>query len=156
MVDSDARCIESLRHTKIKVHDKGTNVSAVFLNPGKRIVERIRVDGCLAPTQQVSADFLVSMPGIVDVIVELKGTGLRRAFEQVEATIDFLNQRKSMQKQPPNSPAIGILIVCSEYPSNNPRIQRKRDVLGKRGFRTIISTHNGGEHNFSAFLGRHP
>jgi len=90
MADSEARCIESLRHTKIKVHDKGTNVSAVFLNPDKRIVERIRVDGCLVPARQTAADFLVSMPGTVDVIVELKGTDLRKAFEQVEATIDFL------------------------------------------------------------------
>ena len=156
MVDSEARCIESVCHSRIKVHDKGTNVSAIFLNPEKRMIERIRLDGCLAPAQQTSADFLVSMPRIVDVIVELKGTGLRRAFEQVEATIDFLHQRKNLQKQPPNSPIIGILIVCSEYPSNNPRIQRKRDVLGKKGFRIVISTHNGGEHNFSAFLGKRP
>lgn len=152
MADSEARCIESLRHTKVKVHDKGTNVSAVFLNPEKRVVERVRVDGCLAPPQHPAADFLVSMPSNVDVIVELKGTDLRRAFEQVEATIDFLQERKTMQKQPPNSPVIGILIVCSEYPSKNPRIQRKRDALGKRGFRLLVSTHNGGEFNFSSFL----
>jgi hypothetical protein len=152
MVDSEARCIESLRHTKVKVHDKGTNVSAVFLNPDKRIIERIRIDGCLAPARQTAADFMVSMPSIVDVIVELKGTDLRRAFEQVEATINFLNDRKKMQRRPPNSPAIGILIVCSEYPSKNPRIQRKRDALGKSGFRVLVSTHNGGEFNFSSFL----
>jgi hypothetical protein len=154
MADSEARCIESLRHTKIKVHDKGTNVSAVFLNPDKRKVERIRVDGCLAPARQAAADFLVSMPSVVDVIVELKGTDLRRAFEQVEATIDFLEKRKNMQKQPPNSLVTGILIVSSEYPSKNPRIQRKRDALGKRGFRVLVSTHNGGEFSFSTFIGK--
>jgi hypothetical protein len=156
MAESEARCIESLRHTKVKVHDKGTNVSAVFLNSERRTVERIRVDGCLAPSGQTAADFLISMPSIVDVIVELKGTDLRRAFQQVEATIDFLQQRKSVQKQPPNSPVIGILIVCSEYPSNNPRIQRKRDVLEKRGFRVLVSTHNGSEYSFSTFIGKHP
>ena len=151
MADSEARCIESLRHTKIKVHDKGTNVSAVFLYPEKRTVERIRVDGCLAPAQQTAADFLVSMPNVVDVIVELKGTDLRKAFEQVEATVDFLRQRKNVHKKPPNSPVISILIVCSEYPSNNPRIQRKSDSLGKRGYRVLVSTHNGAEFNFSTF-----
>jgi len=156
MADSEARCIESLRHSKIKVHDQGTNVSAVFLNPEKRVVQRVRMDGCLAPPQQAAADFLVSMPGIVDVIVELKGTDLRKALDQVGATIDFLQQRKNIQKKPPNSPVIGILIVCSEYPSNNPRLQRKRDILGKRGFRVLISTHNGGEHNFSTFVGKRP
>jgi hypothetical protein len=156
MADSEARCIESLRHTKVKVHDKGTNVSAVFLNPEKQTIERIRIDGCLAPAGQTAADFLVSSPSVVDVIVELKGTDLRRAFEQVEATIDFLRQRKNMQKQPPNSPVIGILIVCAEYPSNNTRIQRRRDALGKRGFRVLVSTHNGGEYKFSTFLGAHP
>jgi hypothetical protein len=155
MAESEAHCVESLRHTKIKVHDKGTNVSAVFLNPEKRTVERIRMDGCLAPRQQTAADFLVSMPSIVDVIVELKGTDVRRAFEQVEATIEFLQKRKDSDKQPPNSPVTGVLIVCSEYPSKNSRIQRKRDVLGKKGFRVVISTHNGGEHSFSAFLGKH-
>jgi hypothetical protein len=154
MADSEARCIESLRHTKIKVHDRGTNVSAVFLNPEKRTVERIRVDGCLAPAQQRAADFLVSMPDVVDVIVELKGTDLRKAFEQVEATIDFLQQRKNVQRKPPNSQVIGILIVCAEYPSKNPRIQSKRDSLRKRGFRVLVSTHNGGEFSFSTFIGK--
>jgi hypothetical protein len=153
MADSEARCIESLRHTKIKVHDKGTNVSAVFLNPEKRTVERIRVDGCLVPARQTAADFLVSMPGSVDVIVELKGTDLRKAFKQVDATVNFLQQRRNLQKQPPNSPAIGILIVCSEYPASNPRIQRKQAVLGKRGFRVIVTTHSGNEYSFSTFLG---
>jgi hypothetical protein len=152
MADSEARCIESLRHTRVKVHDRGTNVSAVFLNPEKRKVERIRIDGCLAPARQTAADFLVSMPSVVDVIVELKGTDLRKAFEQVEATLDFLHQRKNMQKKPPNSQIIGILIVCAEYPSKNPRIQRKRDSLGKRGFRVLISTHNGSEYDFSTFI----
>jgi hypothetical protein len=152
MVDSEARCIESLRHTKIKVQDRGTNVSAVFLNPEKRTVERIRVDGCLAPSQQTAADFLVSMPNVVDVIVELKGTDLRKAFKQVEATVDFLQQRKNMQKRPPNSQVFGILIVCAEYPSKNPRIQSKRDSLRRRGFRVLVSTHNGAEFKFSTFL----
>lgn len=156
MAESEARCIESMRHTRIKVHDKGTNVSAVFLNPEKKIVKRIRMDGCLTPPQQTTADFLVSMPSIVDVIVELKGTDVRRAFEQVEATIDFLQQRRNLNKQPPNSPVTGVLIVCSEYPSKNTRIQRRRDVLGKNGFTVVISTHNGSEHSFSAFLGKHP
>jgi len=156
MVDDEARCIESLSHSKIKVHDRGTNVSAVFLNPERRIVQRIRVDGCLAPAGQTAADFLVSLPSIVDVIVELKGTDLRRALEQVEATVEFLQNRKNFQKKPPNSPLTGILIICSEYPSKNPRIQRKRDALGKRGIRVLVSTHNGGEFSFSTFLGARP
>ncbi len=154
MAENEARCIESLHHSKIKVHDKGTNVSAVFLNPEKRTVERIRVDGCLAPVGQTAVDFLVSMPNVVDVIVELKGTDLRRAFEQVEATIEFLQRRKNIQMKPPNSPVMGILIICSEYPSNNTRIQRKRDILEKRGFRVVPSTHNGGEFSFSTFIGK--
>ncbi len=156
MAENEARCIESLRHSKIKVHDPGTNVSAVFLNLEKRTIERVRVDGCLTPVGQTAADFLVSMPSVVDVIVELKGTDLRKAFEQVEATVEFLQQRKNVQKKPPNSAVISILIICSEYPSNNPRIQRKRDVLEKRGFRVLVSTHNGGEFSFPTFIGKRP
>ena len=156
MAENEARCIESLRHSKVKVHDPGTNVSAVFLNPEKRTIERIRVDGCLAPAQQTAADFLISLPSVVDVIVELKGTDLRKAFAQVEATIDFLQQRKNVQKKPPNSPVIGILIICSEYPSKNTRIQSKRDSLSKRGIRVVVSTHNGAEFNFSTFHENHP
>jgi hypothetical protein len=153
MAVDEARCIELLSHSKIKVHDKGTNVSAVFLNPERRIVQRIRMDGCMVPAGQTAADFLVSLPSIIDVIVELKGTDLRRAFEQVEATVEFLEHRRKIQKKPPNSPLTSILIVCSEFPSKNPRIQRKRDTLGKRGFHLLVSTHNGGELSFSTFLG---
>jgi hypothetical protein len=121
MAVDEARCIELLSHSKIKVHDKGTNVSAVFLNPERRIVQRIRMDGCMVPAGQTA--------------------------------VEFLEHRRKIQKKPPNSPLTSILIVCSEFPSKNPRIQRKRDTLGKRGFHLLVSTHNGGELSFSTFLG---
>jgi hypothetical protein len=83
------RCIDVIRHPKVKVHDPGTGMSAILLNGNKEKVRRIRLDGCLAPAGERSADFVVSLPKSVDVIVELKGGDVAHAITQVEATRTF-------------------------------------------------------------------
>ena len=83
-------CIEEIRHSKVKVHDAGTGMSAILLNAKNERVRRIRVDGCLAPVGRRAADFLVSLPRTVDVIVELKGGDVACAITQVEGDSDIL------------------------------------------------------------------
>jgi hypothetical protein len=94
LAKSSSECIEQVRHSRIKVHDAGTGKSAVLLNLDKERVRKIRMDGCLAPVGERAADFVVSHPKIVDVIVELKGRDVDHACAQVEATWAFWRSHK--------------------------------------------------------------
>ncbi|HWT65581.1 MAG TPA: hypothetical protein VN151_05665 [Terracidiphilus sp.] len=147
------RCTETVSsQSRIVVRDRGTNVSAIFLNPDHCPAERIRLDGCLIPRGQMAADFLISFIGVVDVIVELKGTDVRHALDQIEAAFDYLQANRTKKKRPPNSPVVSSLLVCSCYPRNNTHIERRRDRLRRKGVR-LITAHSKEEHTFSKFLG---
>jgi len=69
------------------------NRSARFRNPAKgRIKVRIvKVDGGMI-TSGVRADYVVAHPEIADVIVELKGSDVARAIEQIGATVPIWQQ----------------------------------------------------------------
>ncbi|WP_400769580.1 hypothetical protein [Methylosinus sporium] len=65
--------------------------SAIFLNKSKDTFVKIRVDGCVISnsTGQKSADWIVSRPGVGDVIVELKGKNVEYAIQQINCTAKF-------------------------------------------------------------------
>ncbi|MGA9669258.1 MAG: hypothetical protein WBQ94_08620 [Terracidiphilus sp.] len=146
------KCIEEIRHPKVKVHDPGTGMSAVLLNNKKANIRRIRMDGCLATTGQRAADFVVSLPKIVDVIVELKGGDVGHAVTQVEATRIFWRSHIEYDK----GQTIGAWIVCTEYPRGSLKVGRYRENFRAGGGILLISTHNGEERSFSEFVPKHP
>ncbi len=146
------QCIDKVRFSKVKVHDPGTGKSAVFLNLDKAQVRRIRMDGCLAPAGSRAADFVVSKPKAVDVIVELKGKNVDHAVEQIESTWTFWNTHKEHEP----GQLIGAWIVCSEYPRASLKVGRYRESFRARGGILLISTHNGEERAFSEFVLQKP
>jgi len=150
--DSGMKCIEIMRHPKVKVHDRGTGKSAVLLNGQRERVRRIRMDGCLSPIGELSADFLVSLHRKVDVIVELKGSNVDHAVLQVEATRRFWESHaENVQRQ-----LVSAWILCSEYPAGSTKVSGYRNAFRKRGAILVISTHNGEERAISEFLPKRP
>jgi hypothetical protein len=148
---TSSQCISKVRDSKIKVHDPGTGKSAILLNPDRTQVRRIRMDGCFAPVGATAADFVVSMPKAVDVIVELKGKNVDHAVEQIDSTWEFwLNHAEREPNQ-----LIGAWIVCSECPKFNSKVARYRESLRARGSILLVSTHNGEERAFSEFVPKH-
>ncbi|HTW79748.1 MAG TPA: hypothetical protein VME23_09425 [Terracidiphilus sp.] len=152
MADEQARCIEKLRHSKVKIHDPGTGRSGILLNPLKVQVRRIKMDGCLAPVGAKAADFVVSMPRLVDVIVELKGKNVDHAVEQIESSRLFW---KTHGEHAANQ-LIGAWILCAQYPRASQKIKRYEERFRAHGGIFIVSTHNGEERQFSEFVPRHP
>jgi hypothetical protein len=150
MAAEQVGCIEKLRQTKIKVHDRGTGRSAVLLNLGKTQVRRIRMDRCLAPAGAKAADFVVSMPKIVDVIVELKGKDVDRAVEQIESTFAFWREHTEHA----SGQLISAWIVCAQYPRASQKFKRSQARFRAHGGILSISTHKGEEKPFSAFVPR--
>jgi hypothetical protein len=145
-------CIDTVRHPKIKVHDPGTGKSAILLNPDNVQVRRIRMDGCFAPTSTRAADFVVSMPKTVDVIIELKGKNVDHAATQIESTWKFWSQHAEHEP----GQLIGAWIVCSEYPRFNSKVARYQESFRARGGILLVSTHNGEERVFSDFVPKRP
>src|SRR5271165_5083147 len=90
-------CFQWCRTPKVKLPAE-SGKSAVFLNrQGARVLlvhadkycRKGREDcrDCFFEANQRVADYIVSQPPVVDVIVELKGTDLLGAVGQIEATI---------------------------------------------------------------------
>jgi hypothetical protein len=150
-VSSADPCIERIRHSKVKLSDPGTGRTAILLNADRARVRRIRIDGCLVPAGSIAADRVASKPQVVDVIVELKGTNVARAVEQIEATWRlWRTHREHLADQ-----IIGAWILCSEYPRASTKVARSRESFRARGAVLVISTHNGEERDFSEFLPGH-
>ncbi len=141
-------CIEKIRDSKVKITDPGTARRAILLNPDRVQVRRINMDRCLAPAGEVAADFVVSKPDFVDVIVELKGKNVDHAVDQIESTWAFWGRHWEHKAAQP----ISAWIMCSEYPRASPKVARYRESFRARGSILLISTHNGEERPFLDFL----
>ena|ERR1017187_5678344 len=92
-------CIELCDANPVFVDEYG--VRATFLNPRRKQIRKIRYDGCYNKNAGVQADFIVSLPGVVDIVVELKGshTNLKHALKQVVNTLeDWLLDSKCAAK----------------------------------------------------------
>ena len=145
---SNPNCIETIRDSKVKVTDPGTARSAILLNPERVRVRRVRVDSCLAPKGSVAADWVVSKPRVVDVIVELKGKNVDHAVDQIEATLKFWSKHCEHTTRQ----VIGAWIVCSEYPRASLKVARYRERLRSQGTILLFSTRTGEERPFSVFV----
>jgi len=93
MKSPDGReCSTFLRHRKIALAGKQTS-TLYLLNTRRRRVEQVIVDDCVI-TDGPRCDWLVRLDDAVskeEVYVELKGSDLRHAVAQLEATIDRLS-----------------------------------------------------------------
>jgi hypothetical protein len=86
-IDPLEKCIEFSNKSAVHIQDHG--VGATFQNPRGKQVRIVRYDQCYNRKPHVrQADFVVGMPEVVDVIVELKGSDLKHAVTQVAATLE--------------------------------------------------------------------
>jgi hypothetical protein len=110
-------CIESCDATSVYVEEHG--VGATFLNPRRKQIRKVHYDGCYSSTSGIlKADYIVGMPEVVDVIVELKGSDLKHASAQVGSTLE------AWQLNPIRFPKIVCLIVFG-------RIEGKKKKAGR-------------------------
>lgn len=129
----DATCIENVKVSKIKVQDFGRQV--VFVNDKRDSYLKIRVDGCAIKTG-IRADWAIELGSSV-VVVELKGTNIDEAANQIIATA---RHWKTTERR---SESVAGLIVCRSCPKANTRLQIKRQEFAKIfGGPLHMVTHN--------------
>jgi hypothetical protein len=120
-------CVRPTSAKKIAVSEGARG--AIFLNPENASFRVIKADGCLYKNM-LAADWIVcGPPG--DVIIELKGSDVNHALDQV------LNTMAIWSKDPEASLFLTSLIVCSRVPRFDSKIQRAKATVAKR-FKTKL------------------
>lgn len=94
--DGQMECSTFRNHRRIALSGKRT--STLYLdNPGQITIEQIEVDGC-AITEGRRCDWLVRVMDVApneEIFVELKGTGVSDAIQQLRETIVKLSVQKN-------------------------------------------------------------
>ena len=93
-------CEEIKQGTRIVIKDPGSNNTrskVLVLNPQQIKVRKIKVDDCVIK-QETSCDYLLILPDEQEIYIELKGSKVGYAVEQIIATIPRLTANKSKQK----------------------------------------------------------
>jgi hypothetical protein len=111
-------CIEICTGRSVYVEDEG--VRATFLNPKRSKIRKIHYDGCYAAKMGRQADFILGLPKVVDVIVELKGSdaNLKDAALQIESTLESWKEEEKSEE------VIAALIIYG-------RIEGKKKLPGR-------------------------
>jgi hypothetical protein len=140
-------CTEDLNDSKITVKRDGRR--ATFDNSGRATIKRVDLDCWIQSADSVKADFIVAKPGVVDIIVELKGRDIAHAVEQIVATL------VTWRKVPPLSTRIGGLIVFTRCPMRAAEIgDAKKRLLVKHGLWMEMDKDQKTEYRFETFAGK--
>ncbi|WP_152980522.1 hypothetical protein [Stenotrophomonas ginsengisoli] len=117
---------EELFVSNVKVEENGR--SAAFLNPDRLRFFRIKFDGGIVKNT-IGADFVVVKDGVGSVVVELKGTDIEHAVDQIDATIGYVKSCKapaSNGKIEISALPVAGLIVCSRFPRASTTFQKRQ------------------------------
>ncbi|HEX4029627.1 MAG TPA: hypothetical protein VHX20_04645 [Terracidiphilus sp.] len=159
MAASKGKCFDPRTDSKVKTPEENGK-SVIFLNSQGATVLLVHADrycrkgrsdctDCFFEKDQKVADYIVSKPGIVDVIVELKGTDVMAAVEQIEATIRTWNVHERCTGK------IGALIVSSKggaHPKVVAKFLIKQEQFKKRGIKLRRVTDPSPTFEFPAFV----
>jgi hypothetical protein len=142
-------CTDELNHSKIAVKRDGRR--ATFDNSDHSTIKCTDLDCWIPSTVTVKADYVVSKPGIADVIVELKGKDIQHAADQIVVTLG------KWRTAPPFSTKIGGLIVFTHCPMSAAEIgDMKKRLLRQHGLWMEIDKDQKTEYRFEIFTGKKP
>jgi hypothetical protein len=141
----NAAYIETTKVSKIKVQDRGSVQSAVFLNPKKVDHTVWKMDGGILKNT-TCADWMVSKLDTGDIVVELKGGDVAKALTQVQATATYAKANEILTGK------LAGLVLCTQHPGISTKIQRAMSAFA-RDFKGPLHVRcRGGEFVFEHVL----
>ncbi|MFP5207154.1 MAG: hypothetical protein ACLGP3_08495 [Acidobacteriota bacterium] len=148
----DEDCIEMCTGRSVYVEEDG--VRATFANRKRKQIRKIHYDGCYYTGRDRRADYIVGLPGTVDVIVELKGTdtNLKGAAQQVENTLGSWQQDKKHATTIASLIVYGRIEGKKKLPGRVPRAEAAKSSLRAAFLRAhgkLLLIHQNGEKRFS-------
>jgi hypothetical protein len=142
-------CRRNADETKPKVEANARG--AVFDNADRAIIHIIKVDCWLKDIDCLKADYIVSKPEVVDVVVEIKGSNIGHAVMQI------LSTAKQWRSASASTKMLGGLVIFTRSPESSASLaNRKKTLRDKHRIHLEASKSGKTEYRFETFLGRRP
>lgn len=138
--------------SRVKVEENGR--CAVFVNEDRAVFHKVKVDGCLVENI-LCADYVVCKSDVGSVVVELKGTDVEHAVDQIDATICMLKNcgaPKRLGKSKVSQLPVAGLVVCSRYPRASTTFQKKQKKFAAKHRSPLHCISGKGEFVFEKVL----
>jgi hypothetical protein len=119
------------------------------VNSERAAIHKVDIDCWLPSTDDAKADFLLCKPGVVDVIIELKGKDIDHGVKQILAT------HAVWKRIPSCSAKIGGLIVFTRSPIRSTMLDNmKAKLLAKHKIWLDMGKSGLKEYKFETFTGK--
>lgn len=140
-------CTVNSTDSKVTVRRDGRR--ATFDNRERATIKCVDLDCWIPSVKTKKADYIISKPGLADVIVELKGKDIAHAIEQIIVTF---GRWKSV---PPLSDKVGALIVFTRCPMRSAEISdMKKRLLTQHKLWLEMGKDQQTEYRFETFTGK--
>ncbi len=122
MKNKVSACITPTTDSKIKLEEKGRKI--IFDNPNRLRYLKVQVDGCVFKAGTIKCDWLLlSADEQEERYVELKGTDVMHAIDQLAQTIDRLGEYDSNRH---------VYVICTNVaPAYTTQVQKKQKLFKK-------------------------
>jgi hypothetical protein len=109
------QCAELKRGDKIVVEHEKSKCKALFHNKSNKKFRLIKIDGCVIKSEKgnnpIRADWMLEeQEDFRSVIIEIKGSDIKHAYNQIVATKKFVEKAGYRNK-------LSSIIVCNKVPS---------------------------------------
>lgn len=84
-------CTTITRQQKLVFQEKGRVLNV--LNPERKKLLWAEIDGCLIPTGHIACDFGVGVAPLCSYLIELKGSNISHALDQLSSSLQYLRQK---------------------------------------------------------------
>ncbi|MTJ14230.1 hypothetical protein FJR11_16920 [Anabaena sp. UHCC 0187] len=138
------KCSEKISHKNILIEEKKSS-KIVFTNENSIEVTKVQVDGCL-DIQGVKCDWLLIInEPYIEIYIELKGSDVEHAFNQIENTIKIVSKNyKTVLKY--------CYIITTRCPINSAQIQVKAKSFKKNYNAVLKVKKTGSNESFNTFI----
>lgn len=116
-------CKSIVSDSIIKISEQKSR-SATFKNGEKSQFLKIAYDGC-CKTNETACDWVLAKPEFGTLAIELKGSDIAHACEQIEKSLAEVSGIGYFPKR------FSALIVCSRFPKFDTKVQRAKQKLAK-------------------------
>lgn len=131
-----SHCALERRDPKIVLEERLSKI--VFLNASRKVIEQIRVDGCVI-ADGLRCDYLLINETDVEHYVELKGIDVDHAIAQIKRTV------QQISRNPYQQPKI-CFIISSRCPLLTTKIQELKLLFKKQYNSSLIIKNRYCEH----------
>ena len=138
------KCSEKISHKNILIEEKKSS-KIIFTNENSTEVTKVQVDGCL-DIQGIKCDWLLIInEPYIEIYIELKGSDVEHAFDQIENTIKIVSKNyKTVLKY--------CYIITTRCPITSTQIQVKAKSFKKNYNAVLKVKKTGSNESFNTFI----